>query len=398
MRRTPQLAKQFALKHDVSRFYTQARALAMDGEVDAVYVATPPGSHVALALEALAARKPCVLEAPMARNAEECWQLVDEFSAAGVPLFVNWPLRAQPRCIALSAAIAAGMIGTVTSVHYMLAKPLHAGQNGAAVGREALGWRADAAAAGGGFFMYYGGAFLDLIASALGPLSHFSGDALAAHQNSNDVHVESVVAFSCRAATPVGSAGTTGSSGSGALVSASFNFASFAALDHLVVAGTKGAITMSLFADDAPVLHQAPPAPPSLLSVPALPKNNTQIPHLQRITQVLWARQQQQHSQQAVSAAVHDAFVVSAESAVQVAEFCDAVLRGFYRSRSDQFWKRTATWQNVTASSAHAALSAYQLQHQQQHAQTQRAGTPNSKTGQQQSAEDAQKDPSDQKQ
>jgi predicted dehydrogenase len=45
MRRTGELAKDYAKRHGVPRWYDDAEALVHDPEVDAVYVATPPSSH-----------------------------------------------------------------------------------------------------------------------------------------------------------------------------------------------------------------------------------------------------------------------------------------------------------------------------------------------------------------
>lgn len=51
------------------KFYTELDELLQDPEVDAVYVATPPGTHKELALRVCAAGKPCYMEKPMARCA-----------------------------------------------------------------------------------------------------------------------------------------------------------------------------------------------------------------------------------------------------------------------------------------------------------------------------------------
>ncbi len=45
--------------------YTNARTLVSDPEVDAVYIATPPGTHKELALLCAELGKPCVVEKPM---------------------------------------------------------------------------------------------------------------------------------------------------------------------------------------------------------------------------------------------------------------------------------------------------------------------------------------------
>jgi hypothetical protein len=51
MRRTPHLARSFAQRHGAQRWHTSVSALINDDGVDAVYVATPPGSHAAIALQ-----------------------------------------------------------------------------------------------------------------------------------------------------------------------------------------------------------------------------------------------------------------------------------------------------------------------------------------------------------
>lgn len=71
-RRNRSAAEDFAKRHNVPRFYTDMDDLLKDPEVDAVYVATPPGSHKELALQVCAAGKPCYMEKPMARYSMYC--------------------------------------------------------------------------------------------------------------------------------------------------------------------------------------------------------------------------------------------------------------------------------------------------------------------------------------
>ena len=72
MRRNAALAEDYAVRHKVPKWYADADALINDPEVDAVYIATPPGSHLELALKVCAAGKPAYVEKPMARNYAEC--------------------------------------------------------------------------------------------------------------------------------------------------------------------------------------------------------------------------------------------------------------------------------------------------------------------------------------
>jgi predicted dehydrogenase len=50
MRRNRFLAEEYAIRHNVPRFYTNADDLINDNEVNAVYVATPPASHAEYAI------------------------------------------------------------------------------------------------------------------------------------------------------------------------------------------------------------------------------------------------------------------------------------------------------------------------------------------------------------
>ena len=56
MRRNGELAADYARRHNVPRWYDDAEALIHDSEVDAVYVATPPGSENVVALSPSAHR------------------------------------------------------------------------------------------------------------------------------------------------------------------------------------------------------------------------------------------------------------------------------------------------------------------------------------------------------
>ena len=97
MRRNGQLARDYARRHNVPRWYDDAQALIDDPQVDAVYIATPPDSHAAYTMAAARAGKPIYLEKPMARSVAECRRMRQACREAGVPLFVAYYRRALPR-------------------------------------------------------------------------------------------------------------------------------------------------------------------------------------------------------------------------------------------------------------------------------------------------------------
>src|SRR4249919_971430 len=69
MRRSGDLAADYARRHDVPRWYDDADELINDPDVDAVYVATPPDSHREYVVRVARAGKAVYVEKPMARTA-----------------------------------------------------------------------------------------------------------------------------------------------------------------------------------------------------------------------------------------------------------------------------------------------------------------------------------------
>ena len=97
MRRDGAKARDYAQRHGVPRWYDDAQALVDDPAVNAVYVATPPSTHKAHALMAIAAGKPVYVEKPMALDAAECQAIIDAGRAAGVPLHPARAVVPPPR-------------------------------------------------------------------------------------------------------------------------------------------------------------------------------------------------------------------------------------------------------------------------------------------------------------
>jgi predicted dehydrogenase len=85
-------------------------ALALPG-VDVVAVSTPPHSHAAIVLEAIAAGKHVVCEKPFARNAAEGQQMLDAAEAAGVVHLLGCEFRWATGQAVAARALAEGVIG-----------------------------------------------------------------------------------------------------------------------------------------------------------------------------------------------------------------------------------------------------------------------------------------------
>ncbi|MBN2392290.1 MAG: Gfo/Idh/MocA family oxidoreductase [Anaerolineae bacterium] len=172
MRRNGDLARDYAQRHGVPKWYNDADALINDPEVDAVYIATPPSSHKDYVLAVAQAGKPVYVEKPMARTYAECQAMIQACTQAGVPLFVAYYRRMLPRFLKVKAWLDAGAIGEVRSVNTVLHRPPSPEDCS-----DTKPWRLDPEIAGCGYFCDLGSHILDLLQYLLGPIELVTGYA-----------------------------------------------------------------------------------------------------------------------------------------------------------------------------------------------------------------------------
>lgn len=165
MRRNRELAEDYARRHKVPKFYSDAAELINDRDVTAVYVATPPGSHMEYALEVIKAGKPVYIEKPMALNYEECVRINEAAEKKGVPVFVAYYRRALPGFLMVKDLIENGSIGKVLFIQMQLFKyPSPEELSGK------LPWRVDPKVSGGGHFFDLASHQLDWFDYVFGPV------------------------------------------------------------------------------------------------------------------------------------------------------------------------------------------------------------------------------------
>src|SRR5207302_10384975 len=95
MSRNIERAKDYANRHKVPKWYANANDLITDEEVNAVYIATPPSSHMQYALAAMQAGKPVYVEKPMALNYAEAITMAQVAKQKNVKLVVAHYRREQ---------------------------------------------------------------------------------------------------------------------------------------------------------------------------------------------------------------------------------------------------------------------------------------------------------------
>lgn len=228
MRRSGDLAADYARRHGVPRWYDDADDLINDPDVDAVYVATPPNSHRDYVIRVAQAGKPVYVEKPMARTSGECAEMISACEAAGVGLFVAYYRRAMPRFATVRELLNGGRIGDLRSVSIRSERPGRVG------GTADAGWRVDPTISGGGHFVDLGSHTLDLLDWLLGPVIGVSGVATnRGDRYRAEDHVTAVFSFA------------SGVEGVGL-----WNYDSFQDTDQVEVTGTEGALHFSVFGEE----------------------------------------------------------------------------------------------------------------------------------------------------
>ena len=312
MRRDLAKAADYAKRHGVPRWYDDADQLIADPEVDAVYVATPPGSHLEYALRVAAAGKPCYVEKPMARSHAECRRMIQAFDAAKLPLFVAYYRRALPRFAKAKELIDGGALGRITGCRYRMSRLFRP--------NPPAQWRLDAQQSGGGIFLDIGSHVLDLLDHLLGEFVEYGGDASTTDAGTAGATaaVEDVVALHL-----LTSRGVVGS--------ASWNFASSAMEERLEIDGTEGRLSCEVLGWSPLTVSRGGGKEAETFDLPDPP--HIQQPLIQSIVNDLLGRGGDGGSCPSTGA-----------SAARTSAVMDAALRRFYRGRDDEFWARPHTW------------------------------------------------------
>jgi predicted dehydrogenase len=226
MRRDADKAADYAKRHGVPKFYTNADDLIADPEVDAVYIATPPDTHLYYGRKVAEAGKPCCIEKPLAPSYAESLAISNAFKERGLPLFSSYYRRSLPRFLQVKEWLDQGAIGTVRHIRWHLCKPpsptdLDGGYN----------WRTDPQVAPGGYFDDLASHGLDLFVYFLGPVERAYGIST----NQQGLYGAKDAITSCWLHT-------NGVTGEG-----SWNFGSGTREDKVEILGSGGCVEFSIF-------------------------------------------------------------------------------------------------------------------------------------------------------
>ena len=173
MRRNLNLAKDYAARHNVENYYSDATELLNNPEINAVYVATPPDTHAHYAIEAMKAGKAVYVEKPMARTYAECLEMIQASEATGMPLHVAYYRRTLPAFLKVKELIESNAIGKPLTVNLKLHKPLR--ENDKVLANQS--WHVKPQISGAGYFYDLASHQFDYLDFLFGPITAAKGIA-----------------------------------------------------------------------------------------------------------------------------------------------------------------------------------------------------------------------------
>jgi predicted dehydrogenase len=172
MRRNSALAEDYAIRHQVPSWYSDADQLINDAEVNAIYVATPPDTHARYAIQAMRAGKPVYVEKPMGRTFAQCQQMLNVSKETGMPIYVAYYRRALPGFLKVKELIESDAIGLVRMVNVRFYRPLEKNLHS-----NNIPWRLQPEVAGAGLLFDLASHTLDYLDYVFGAIGNVKANA-----------------------------------------------------------------------------------------------------------------------------------------------------------------------------------------------------------------------------
>ena len=290
--RTLQKAQDVADEFGIGQAVADWREIAESPDIDAVVIATPPGTHHEMTLACLAAGKHVLCQARMSRNLKEAHEMRDAAAASGKVTCLYPPLPGLKGDRTMIRLLQDGYIGELREARVVgMAAPAP---------RDSYDWRRDPDVTG--LHLLTMGMWVEVLNRWVGPATSLAARAgyhFDKVRNADGEMVEATVPDSVSISAVLESG-----------AAASYHFsteASFAGPHQIELYGSKGALIYTLFGDE---IHGATEGESSMQPIEPLPDEirlqTTDAEFIQAIRD---------------GSPVHPSF----EEGVQYMEFCEAV-------------------------------------------------------------------------
>jgi predicted dehydrogenase len=192
MRRDAEKAADYAQRHDVGKWYSDANALMSDPEINSVYIATPPAYHKNYAIEALKRGLNVYVEKPVTLNKAEAEEIAAALKLSSAKLTVAHYRRAVPMFLFVKDLLDKKAIGDVRTVQIRMWQK----RKPNLIAQTEENWRVNPELSGGGYFHDLAPHQLDLMYYFFGKPEKLHGFSLnQSKTTAADDHVAGIALF-----------------------------------------------------------------------------------------------------------------------------------------------------------------------------------------------------------
>lgn len=190
MRRNTEKVKDFAKRHNVPLWYDNVEELLANKDINAVYIATPPSSHLEITKKALDSGKFVYLEKPMTLNLEEAKEL-KAFVKPHHKIVVAHYRRNLNGFKKVKVLLDTNAIGNVSHAKIEILQPA----NNDIIAQTDENWRVNPAVSGGGYFNDIAPHQLDLMRVYFGEIQQMQGFATSTKNDNVDDVINGIISF-----------------------------------------------------------------------------------------------------------------------------------------------------------------------------------------------------------
>lgn len=171
MRRDSQKAMDYAQRHGISTWYSDADELINNPRINSIYVATPPKFHELYATKAMLAGKNVYIEKPVTIDTAACIRLIEIAKQTNQKITVAHYRRALPMFEAIKELLNTNTIGKIKTVTIRFYQP----HQSSVIATTENNWRLNAEIAGGGLFYDIAPHQIDMLLFLLGDAVKYNG-------------------------------------------------------------------------------------------------------------------------------------------------------------------------------------------------------------------------------
>lgn len=190
MRRNKAKSKDFAKRHNVPFFYDSIDDIINHPDINALYIATPPSSHLEIAKQCLNAGKFVYLEKPMTMNADEAIEL-EKIITDNNKIVIAHYRRNLPAFQKVKKLLNTNSIG---KIHFADITILQSTTNNI-IAKTEDNWRLKPETSGGGYFHDIAPHQIDLMLHYFGKIKNVQGFATATKNNKVADIVNGIINF-----------------------------------------------------------------------------------------------------------------------------------------------------------------------------------------------------------